>query len=441
MHSASAQPTVSKKLISFGWNYPSVNYLQKNLSQMEQYPVDGICFSFQKEITNAFDTAIKPDSYFQFNQLQDIPWKTFTDNFVILWGCGTTGPHWFDDRAWNKIQLNLKQISKAIQLSNAKGILFDPEYYLTDPNLNPWKYSSDLYQGNSYELVYSKVKERGCQFIKALQYSKPDIKIFCTWLLGLAIEQRKNNAVSSINQALLPAFIEGILEAKNNQATIIDGNETAYWYEKASDFYEARNYLQTNGTSLLKTLKNKNYGKVQIGQAVYADGLLAKFPQFEKGYDSITKHLWLYNNLLYALASSDEYAWIYTEKTTLWENEKDKSIKLIINKVKESLANYKTQRTPGLLKPNPLRKKINTIKNSALFLQDKNEIQFNFEDDIPDTIKIYKNSYCVQTIEKPDSRQPRVKLNSAVNQMDNISIITIKNNYFTAPKKQVSIIY
>ena len=174
-----------KKLVEFGWDYPKVSYLKANLKMMEEQPFDGVVFSLDFDIYNAFDTLQRPDAVFQYDDLAKLKWKKFTDNFLFMRGAGLSGAHWLDDNSWIKIVQNLKKISKSLAVSKAKGIGFDPEYYFSDATLNPWIYKAGWYQNLSYQEVGSYVRKRGNQFIQALQAEKPDVKVLCFWLLGL----------------------------------------------------------------------------------------------------------------------------------------------------------------------------------------------------------------------------------------------------------------
>jgi hypothetical protein len=92
-----AQPP---KLIEFGWDYPDVDQLSHNLSAMQNSPFDGICFSLQRTIMDAFDTIVRNENYFQYEKLKTLKWGKYTDNYIILRGFGAIGSRWKDDRAW-----------------------------------------------------------------------------------------------------------------------------------------------------------------------------------------------------------------------------------------------------------------------------------------------------------------------------------------------------
>src|SRR5205085_5506882 len=238
-----------KKLIEFGWDYPTISSLKDNLGQREKTPFDGVFFSFDVDIYAAFDTAQYSASKFQYNDIAKIQWGKFADNFLIVRGAGNTGAGWLDDKSWGNISQNIKKISKALSISKAKGIGFDAEYYFKDPTLNPWKYNPSWYNNLSYEEVGSFVKKRGKQFIQALQTYKPDVKIFCFWLLG-SITMQEPKPITQSWMALYPFFVEGMLEGKNKTSEIIDGNESSYWYLKPEQFIQSGISLRINGSKL-----------------------------------------------------------------------------------------------------------------------------------------------------------------------------------------------
>lgn len=308
---------VPKKVIKLGWDYFDASQLVASGDSIQNnLPFDGIVFSINRRVMQAFDTVLLPDSYFKFGQLRQIKWTRFTDNFISVWGFGNYGPYWFNDAIWKNIIFNLSMLSKAVQASHSQGIFFDAEYYLADrPDFNPWVYNKKIYPDKSFKEVQQQVRIRGFQTMEALQSSKSDIKIFAVWLLGLVTEQIKYNTLETANQALLPSFFEGMMSAKNSDALIIDGNETGYWYDRASDFLASQNYLKSKGLTLLDSSVRTVFRNIPVSQPVFIDGLMGKTKEFNKrGYDTVQKQNWLANNLLYALASSDDYMWVYSER-------------------------------------------------------------------------------------------------------------------------------
>jgi len=338
VNSAGQQPPFSKKLVEYGWDYPTVDQLKSNLPAMEKAPFDGVCFSIDKNILAAFDNTPDPDSRFQFDKLPGIPWSKFTDNFLIVRGAPASGAHWLDDQSWDIISQNLKKISKAVSLTGAVGIGFDAEYYFKDSTRNPWVYRPEYYNNLSYDAVGEYVRKRGQQFMQALQAYKPDIKVLCFWLLGWTWDQHKTRPVEKTTMALYPFFIEGMLEGQNGSSAIIDGNESSYWYQSFIPFVTVGTYIRGVEASLLDARYRDQYSRISVAESVFVDGLLGMAPAYNRGLDSRTKSGWFRDNLYFAYKTTDQYVWLYDERVNWWDNRVDPSVRDIIDQVRKEMA-------------------------------------------------------------------------------------------------------
>jgi hypothetical protein len=309
------------KLIEFGWDYPDVTYLSARLDSKQNTPFDGICFSFQRKIMEAFDDSLKSDCYFEFNKLQTLKWGKYTNNFIILRGFSKTGGNWFNDKAWENISNNMVHLSRVMQMKNIKGILFDPEYYYENPLFNPWTFSADQYPGKSFQQVQNQVKQRGKQFITSLQKRSNSFTFISLWIASLIAHEKKYTPIYKTRHALLISFFEGILEGKNKNVIITDGDEYAYWNTKPSQFLEGKYLLRNTMLELLHSEKSKKEAKnIQIAQPVYYDGLMATNTPIGNDLKRNIKWKWLAENLKYAIASSDQYMWFYSERNNWWNN-------------------------------------------------------------------------------------------------------------------------
>jgi hypothetical protein len=395
-----------KKLIEFGWDYPNVASLKTNYDQRQKTPFDGVFFSFDSDIYAAFDTTLFPDSKFKYTDLTKIEWGKFTDNFLLVRGAGHTGPHWLDDKSWENISQNIKKISKALSLSKSKGIGFDAEYYFKDTTLNPWKYRPSWYNNLSYKDVGSYVRKRGKQFMQALQAFKPDVKVFCFWLLGLVNDQNKTNPIEKTSMALYPFFIEGMLEGKNNSSEIIDGNESSYTYQSFVPFISVGENIRKHQSRLIsKSLQNK-YNNISIAQAVYLDVLYAKIPKFEKGFNKQTKEQWLRDNLYYAFKTTDKYVWFYNERIDWWKNKVDSGLTDIINEVKNKInaeLNNNSPRINGysLARNFKNKEQDNYRAISYTYQKDKNQLDIKILKDDVKQLLIYNNSHLIYNNDSP----------------------------------------
>lgn len=307
---------IARKVIELGWNYRDVTQLKTELPQMQNQALDGVSFSIQRYPLNVFDTIPLDDSYFQFDVMQSLAWNKLTDNFIYLWGMSTSGGHWLNDDYWNIILNNTMKISKAVKLSHAKGVLFDNEYYYNDPKNDAWKYRPEWYQGMSYEEVSAIVKKRGIRFMQALESSKPDVKLLSLSMFGSIIDQARKMPMAQNDNALFLPFIDGLLEGKTDSSVIIDGNEHSYYYRTAEDYEQSRSYLHGIGQQLLPD--NPKVKDIKIAQSLYFDGIYLLFP-YTKDKSLAEKNAFFSNAIKNAIANTDEYVWIYSERLNWWQ--------------------------------------------------------------------------------------------------------------------------
>ena len=405
-------------LIKFGWDYPDVDQLSSILTRYQNTPFDGICFSLQRTIMEAFDTGVQKASYFEYDKLQQLKWGKYTHNFIILRGYAKTGGSWFDDAAWEKISKNMRSLSKAMTNNKVKGILFDPEYYLENKLLNPWTYSKEQYPAHDFPAVQAKVKKRGSQFIKALQAYKQDLSFLSIWLTSLIAEEKKYTALQDTRHALLLSFIEGILEGKYSTVTVVDGNEYAYWNYKPSQFLNSREFLRRNLGDLVKSKKAKSLATaVKVAQPIFYDGLLAVAPSFEKKFSTEVKWKWLEENIRYAMATSDGIAWFYSERVDWWRNKVNDTLRDVLQHVKNQLnSNSRLQRKSSIEKLYPgSTPSVNDGKGYFYFADVKTPMQtgkeafsyklnitdrrltIDFKEQPPDSVMVYLNNRLVST--------------------------------------------
>jgi hypothetical protein len=421
-------------LIEFGWDYPDVSQMSTRLPLMQNTPFDGICFSIQRHILEAFDTLLKNTSYFRLEQLKNLQWGKYQSNFIILRGYGKLGGLWYDDNAWDTITANMANLSRAIANPGIRGILFDPEYYNPDPMYNPWTYSKKQYPDKSFNDVRAQVKIRGSQFITALQQYREDFSFLSIWLTSLVVEDLKVSPLEGTRHALLVPFFEGILEAKKETVKVIDGNEFGYWYKKPSLFLESGDYLRKNLEKLLKSRKAKaEVANVEIAQPVFYDGLLAKSPAFDKGLSPTAKWKWFEENIKYAMASTDDITWFYNQKINWWQEPVNDTLYQILEN------NKSVQRTNARLSNKPtkdgqLTGRVENINSGVGYLYSeapKNPMQtgeavfaykldqanktlsFDFRDKIPASLCIYVNNTLVKDV-SPASRKQDIALKKLV---------------------------
>ncbi|MEP6674201.1 MAG: hypothetical protein ABJA78_03575 [Ferruginibacter sp.] len=434
--SLKAQVKPEKKLIEFGWDFPTINFLNEHITEMENSPFDGVVFSFDRDVFHAFDTIALEDKDFQYEASRRIRWKKFTDNFIFVRGISASGGHWLEDKNWEIIISNITKLSAAVVATNAKGIGLDFEYYYPDPDKNPWIYKASLYKGLSYQQVGAFVRKRGNQFMTALQKDSRNIKILCFWLLGLVIDQHKVRSLPETGMALVPFFVEGLLEAQNKTSEIIDGNETAYWYNKPEDFIRAREKLQTEGAALLAADVREKYKKVSNAECIYLDGLYAKTPGTDRGLDKATKERWLHDNLYHAYKTTDKYIWFYNENVNWWKHQVDSGVEAIINRVQNNLTDEKMALTPksaGQSRTFNIKEKMPAQEKG--FTYEYNSVSKNLQVKLlqPDLkkLQLFQNSRLIYSLNNP-GQNLTISLAKKFNGQGTLILLTEDSNGKTA---------
>jgi len=322
---ATAQSRLKKKIIEYGWDVPYPDFVRDNIREMEKRPFEGIIFR-AKGFDHVFDVRPwnKSDLQPQLDTLAQIKWGKFTDNLLTLYAANKWNMDWFNDEHWKVIIENMKLFSSAVQAGNCIGVCFDPEPYGQDPWVFP-----GAYKDKSFAEVADQVRRRGQQFMVALQEHKPELKVLSFFLMALfqnVVDEPDPNVRAQRLQrnsyALLPAFCIGMLEDASPGTILIDGNESAYYHESALGYYKDYHLIRQRAQALVPAPLRKKYNtNVQAGMALYIDQTLAKRTdrKITSNFLNPDQQLKFFeHNVYYALTTSDEYIWCYSERMNWW---------------------------------------------------------------------------------------------------------------------------
>jgi hypothetical protein len=327
-----------KKLVEFGWDVPYPDEVKERVREMEERPFDGILLRL-REYGEAFDTRRWDEARLapQIETLRGVAWKRFNDNFLLLGATNSFGMDWFDDGQWETIRGNLRLAARAARAGRCVGIALDPEPY----GPNPWRYDGPS-AGRPFEEVAAAVRRRGAEFLSALQAELPGLRLLTLFELGifgdLAGEQdpsARRARLSAGIYALLPAFLDGMLDAAAPGTTIVDGNEPSYYYGSRQDFLRGRERVTRGARDLVAPeLRERYSARVEAGMAVYADYVLARWRpdnDYPSRYAAPADRLrWLEHNVFWALTTSDEYVWFYGERMNWWSGEVPRGVEKAI---------------------------------------------------------------------------------------------------------------
>jgi hypothetical protein len=269
--------------------------------------------------------------------------NVLTDNFVVIFGGSQMD--WFSDSDWDVAEKHVRYAAKMAKALHCKGVLWDAEPY--KPGKNPWKYPEQPFANKyTYEQYSAQVRKRGAQFIAALQAEFPDIIVyslrelsdyqqgspFSEPLIPVLDLKYTNERLKEMWWGLHLPFTIGILDAITGKAVVVDANEEAYYYTSSQQFYETATILKSDALALIPSeLHQKFAAYYKIGHAISADytsGHWANVISFPFRLSGQGKMLsaseqaqWFEHNTFYALKTSDEYAWLYTEQYNWWTGE------------------------------------------------------------------------------------------------------------------------
>jgi hypothetical protein len=320
-----------KKLIEFGWDTPSPQALHDHVTEWQGRPFDGVIFSLSDNagmifnIQAADSAKIRP----QIALLNSLHWGRFTDNFLEL-TCTST-MNWTSDSDW-KIVLNHAHLcAEAARAAGCKGFVLDPEPY---NGLDPWNYQLQQQSKTMTFAEYQEVvRHRGSEFIEALQQNMPDMKLMSFYQYSELVNESgrsqdpavRERALEINGYGLLPAFLDGMLESADPRVQFIDGNERSYYYRYKSDF-ENGYYVMHSVAPLYVTpeLRSKYNKQFRSAQAVYTDFNFDLRPDAFPSIPSVSmtpaqRDQIFESNLYYALKTSDEYVWLYSETVHWWD--------------------------------------------------------------------------------------------------------------------------
>ncbi|MEG3934347.1 hypothetical protein QT990_24360 [Microcoleus sp. T3_B1] len=322
---------VQPKLIQFGWGVPTPTFVKQNIQEMEKRPFDGMVMKLSVGKQVFLHKPYAPQKFTEdLASLQSTKFTKFTDNFVVMWATTEEGWDWFNESDWQAAEQNIRLFAKAARAGKLAGILFDPEPY----GENPWIYPKQPSAKEKSFAEYSQqVRQRGSQFMQALQQELPGVKVLALFqlsylhrLLDESDPQERRRKLSTHQYGLLAPFLNGMLDAASPNTRISDGNERSYYYTNSQSFFESYKLIKEKVLIFVDPENRSKYNlQVQVGQALYIDQLLAlrKPPEELLSYHLTPEERakWLEHNTYYALSTTDEYVWCYSEEMNWWKNQ------------------------------------------------------------------------------------------------------------------------
>ena len=322
-----------KKLIGWGTDVAYPSKVQSNIRKIEELPLDGIvlsnfrgekdgrefsfdweCFGKQKFERRHLDSMIR--------LLGNIRFERFTDNFLRF----NLQPYdfdWFED--FSAPVHNALLWARVAKEVGAKGWKFDLEDYQD----KMFVYARQKYaESKSFTEYATQVRLRGRQMMEAIQDGFPDIVLLLS--LAHSYVNRTPQASQKLSKlssyGLLPAFVNGLLDAAGPRVRMIDGQEQAYGYVTPEEYFRGYHDIRQRALELVpRELWGKYRDKMEAGVAIFANLQLAVHRTTTRywvpHYLEPDERLRLFEqNVYHALHTTDEYAWLYSEHMGWWES-------------------------------------------------------------------------------------------------------------------------
>ena len=240
------EPTTSKKLIEWGWDEPDTKFMRQNVEKMEQLAFDGVVFhalsnrgvnlTWEMWGQRKFDLA---EFQHAIDDLKATPFRRLTDRFLRV-NVTPGNVDWFDDQAWAVVSHNVGVAAQIAKQGGCKGFLFDVEL---SNNAQPFRYGTQKHrETKTFDQYRAKVRERGQEWMKAVNGPYPDITLLLAYAYSITGGQPKDRV--GANYGLVGDFLDGMLEACTPQTTLVDGWEGAYRFKKKEQFDKAYNSIK-----------------------------------------------------------------------------------------------------------------------------------------------------------------------------------------------------
>jgi hypothetical protein len=337
-----------KKLIEYGWDVPTPAQMDEGLASMEKRPFDGIIFQLSGG-RNAFAiTPLEPAAFAEDERvLTRLQFTRFTDNFVLVWGSPPAGFDWFDDTQWRVIEANAKLLVGIAQAGRVRGICFDPEPY----DFHLWDYAKQPKANvHTFAEYRAKVRERGAQFMRAFEERMPGATILTFFHVSrydrfaTLSETERARKLEEASWGLMPDFFVGMLESASPKARFIDGNEASYYYTSSEQYFRAYHAIRQRALGLVPSeLREKYERQVRAGQALYVDQNFAlrqpdtgKYLSYRMTPEERAR--WFEHNTYWALYTTDEYVWCYSERMNWWKEQTPPGLEAAIVSARQKIA-------------------------------------------------------------------------------------------------------
>jgi hypothetical protein len=207
---------------------------------------------------------------------------------------------------------NARLAARIAKKVHFRGLLFDVEQYHGKLFSYP---SQPQRKAHSFTQYRHQVRQRGREFMAAINSDYPDITILLTF--GYHKAHYYGNPLDKGGYGLLPAFLDGMLEVAAPNTLIFDGWEFAYGYKREKQFRKAYHRIHKFGLEQTGAREQfRRHYRASFGLWIDYGGKVWDQHRVTNNYftpDAFEQALRL------ALRYTDRYVWIYSQKARWWK--------------------------------------------------------------------------------------------------------------------------
>jgi len=311
------------KLIEWGWDQPHTAYLREHIGEMEKAPFDGVVlgvvvrdaggktmdFTWQAFGQQAFTREqVAP----AIADLRATRFRKFTDNF-LRFNVTPGDVDWFDGSGWPTICANARLAATIVREGRLTGLMFDCEQY--NAKLFDYREQAGRNQ-HSFDDYAKEVRKRGAEVMRGINAACPNLTILLPVAHSYSFVYSRD--LPKGDYGLLPAFVDGLLEAATPKTIFVDGLEMAYPRKQQAEFEKLRETVRkARAFSAVPEIYDR---RMTIAFGLWMDhdwrGRKGWFPEEpSKNHFSPEE---LRRALHDALALTGRYVWLYSEQLNWW---------------------------------------------------------------------------------------------------------------------------
>ena len=238
------------KLLYGATNEPTgiadLTYLRDHVAEFETGPFDGLLVDVGLG-NDSFDGVAFERATFdaEVELLRTTPFRKLTDNFQMF-NSKRGAVDWFDDASFEIVVENARVAAAVARDAGLRGLFFDVEAYADAA----WALPSTS-SATSFVTFEAQARLRGSQFMSAMLDIMPTITVILTVSFSEVFRAvcLAGGTIETDRYSLLPAFIDGMLEARARvqaPAQIVDGFVASYMARDARSFPVYRELIQGN---------------------------------------------------------------------------------------------------------------------------------------------------------------------------------------------------